>query len=147
MKSKIIVAITTLAIVLTTLGMYMTHIPNTSAAAAPPRTYSVIVLDQSRNEEISLRHAWEAHGEVGSSIPWETMPAKGDTFSLSVSATTPAYPMLKTTSVSGMNDAHISGMNVNGVWGGGVITLTMQNGTQITLNPFSPQSGLTIQEK
>lgn len=147
MKSKIIVAITTLAIVLTTLGVYMTHIPNTSAAAATPRTYSVIVLDQSRNEEISLRHAWEAHGEVGSSIPWETMPAKGDVFSLSVSATTPAYAMLHTKSVSGLTNASISGMNVSGVWNGSAITLAMQNGTQITLNPFSPQSGLTIQEK
>jgi hypothetical protein len=107
----------------------------------------VIVLDQSRNEEISLRHAWEAHGEVCSTTPWETMPAKGDALSLSVSATTSTYAMLHTMSVSGMSNARISGMNVSGTWSGGTITLTMQNGTAIALNPNSPQTGLNVQEK
>lgn len=147
MKAKIFILISALTLVLTTLGMYMTHIQSTEAADTTPRAYTAIVLDQTRGEEISLRQAWEAHGEVGSSIPWETMPAKGDVFSLSVSATTPAYAMLHTTSVSGMNNARISGMNVSGVWDGGTITITMQNGTTIALNPNSPQSGLTIQEK
>ncbi|EIT89032.1 hypothetical protein A200_00995 [Parascardovia denticolens IPLA 20019] len=147
MKSKIIVLISALTLVLTMLGVYMTHTQSTSAAAATPRAYTVIVLDQNRGEEISLRHAWEAHGESGSTTAWDTMPAKGDAFSLSVSATTPAYAMLHTTSVSGMSNTHISRMNVEGVWGGGAITLTMQNGTTITLDPTSPQSGLTIQEK
>jgi hypothetical protein len=107
----------------------------------------VIVLDQTRNEEISLRHAWEAHGESGSTTPWETIPAMGDAFSLNVSGTTPAYPMLKTTSVSGMSNAHISGMNVDGAWDGGTITLTTHNGTTINIDPRSPESGLNIQEK
>lgn len=144
---KTIIIITALALVLTTLGVCMLHIPSTEAAAATPRAYTVIVLDQTRGEEISLRHAWEAHGESGSTTPWETMPTKGDGFSLNVSATTPTVAMLKTTSVSGLTGMNISGMNVSGVWGGSAIILTMQNGTAITLNPTSPQSGLTIQEK
>jgi hypothetical protein len=147
MKRIILILISALTLVLTTLGVYMTHVSNTSAAAATPRTYSVIVLDQSRNEEISLRHAWEAHGEVGSTTPWETIPAKGDTFSLNVSGTTPAYAMLRTTSVIGTSNTHIDGMNVSGTWDGDTITLTMQNGTAIALNPNSPQTGLNVQEK
>ncbi|WP_416174276.1 MAG: PUD domain-containing protein [Bifidobacterium crudilactis] len=147
MKRIILILISALTLVLTTLGVYMTHVSNTSAAATTPRAYAVVVLDQTKSEEISLTHSWEARGESGSTTPWETMPAKGDSFSLSISATTPAYPMLRTTSVSGMSNTHIDGMNVSGTWDGDTITLTMQNGTTIALNPNSPQSGLTIQEK
>jgi hypothetical protein len=146
MKKSVILAAVVSALALI-VGITLTTHTQASAAATTPRAYTVIALDQTKSEEISLRNAWEAHGEVGSTTPWETMPAKGDAFSLNISATTPAYPMLKTTSVSGMSNTHIDGMNVNGTWGGGTITLTMQNGTTINIDPRSPESGLTIQEK
>ncbi|MFT8704645.1 hypothetical protein [Bifidobacterium aquikefiricola] len=79
---------------------------------------------------------------------WTSSPAKsGDTLSLSVSAVLAGgATSLHAVKVSGLSHAVISGGNVSGVYTGGAVVITLNNGSTLTITPGSQTVHLTVKE-
>ncbi|MCH4209830.1 hypothetical protein [Bifidobacterium sp.] len=145
--------ISTLVIVLATLGAYTVHTLTAAAATGTTRAYAVLIHDMTAEQEMTAAYSWEPKTTGGwqiydRSMVWTSTPAKtGNELSLSVSAVLAGGAIsLHAVKVSGLSHSVISTGNVSGTYNGGVITITLNNSSTLTITPSANTVHLTVKE-
>lgn len=155
MKRKMLIIITAVAVVVLAFMFGVTHEQTATAASGTTRAYAVVVWDRASETELTTAYSWEPDTTVAGgwritdrSMVWTSTPAKtGDVLSLSVSAVkNGGDTVLHPVRVSGLNNAHISGMNIEGTYTGGEIVITLNNGTTLTITPSTQTVHLSVKE-
>jgi hypothetical protein len=153
MKRATIIAISAIAVViLAIIGITRTTTP-AEAVSGTTRAYAVMIHNQTAEQEMTAAYSWEPKPTGGwritdRSMIWTSTPARtGDRLSMSISAVkNGGNTVLHATKVSGLTTPVITTGNVSGGYGGGTITITLNDGGTLTLTPSSSTVHLIVKE-
>lgn len=155
MRKRLAIFGTLLAIIILAFGVGVTHDLTATAATGTTRAYAVVIWDKTNETELTASYSWEPDAAAAGgwrityrSMVWTSTPAKtGDTLNLNVSAVkNGGDTVLHAVKASGLNNSAISGMNIEGTYTGGIVKLTLNDGTTLTITPNTQTIHLVVKE-